>query len=94
MNTDQTMLIQMTAEQLDQLVKQAAKEGASEALAEAGISAPTQTDQYLKVSEFAERLKISPATVYGLIKQGKIKSTKLPGASRRIPSSELANHTS
>lgn len=45
-------------------------------------------EQYLKIPEVAERLRVSRATVYNFIKAGKLQTVKF-GGSRRVALSAL-----
>lgn len=45
--------------------------------------------RFLKTTEVAEILKVTPIAVAKWIREGKIKAVRLPGGQYRIPESEL-----
>lgn len=48
-----------------------------------------ESESLLKISQVARIFKVSPRTVRGWIKDGKLKAEKTPGKQWRIPYSEI-----
>lgn len=46
------------------------------------------TTEYVTPAEFARRLNVSTKTVYGWIKEGRVRSVELPNRRYRIPAIE------
>jgi excisionase family DNA binding protein len=55
-----------------------------------GIRSANSGDQLLKVREVAQMLSVSTATVYGLIKRGKLAAVQLSGSLVRVPAVAVA----